>query len=176
MERELLDRQLAGTSHPGDDSRRRSISSWKFVAGRDGAMSIYHLATVFDGVQQITATTPGLTPLADRAKFKAANKFLARDFPELEKVRHAVAHVGEKMKSKAKFAEHAFSGDISELGIGTGRTAGLTFSNNFVDDRFTNTWEGKVLSYALNLETLKKLVAIRDEIWGAFAGGVQRSA
>lgn len=160
-------KQLTGASNLPKQFLKE-LPRWPFLAGRDGAMTIYHFSIALEGLQTNIAKCPTLTPYVERPLLKSANKLLRKYFPDLEQIRHSVAHTADKMKTPEKHAEHSFSGSYSGLGIAIKKSTQVTIINSFQDRLFTNTWEGKVLSYELSQDTWKKLIAIKKEVWAAF--------
>lgn len=153
-------RSQAGPQHPA--------FGWMFVAARDGGMSIYHAYTVLDGVRHTLATTKELTALVDRKALKAAGGVFHTHFRSFVDVRDAIAHIGEKMKTPEKFAEHSFSGSFEREGIKAENVKGLTLTNHLAGRRYTNTWEGKLMTYELSGESLARLDEAKQHLWSAF--------
>jgi hypothetical protein len=165
----MLDRHTKlrreGGAADGELERLQRAGRWRYVAGRDGAMTVYHFATVFAAIQTTTAASPSIS--ADRSFFKRANKLLDRAFPSLIRLRDSIAHAGWRVKTTARYSNSSVSGGFSKDGLEV-RADKVSFSNSFVNRNFTNTWQGKAYSYELSKESLAQLVAARNEIWSAF--------
>jgi hypothetical protein len=146
----------------------KPIFRWPFIAARDGAMSIYHAYTILDGIRQSLATTTELAELVDRKALKAAGNIFHSHFQSFEDVRDAVAHIGEKMGTPAKFDRHSFSGSFEGEGIKADDVKGLTLSNHLAGRRYSNSWRNKVLTYELSGESLDRLDEARRHLWAAF--------
>jgi len=148
-------------------------NGWQFLAARDGAMTIYHFATTLSGINETVAELSEFKTLMNREKMKSANKMLSEKFPNFGEVRHAVAHVADKVKNPRKFKTHSFSGSIDSRAIKAENVSGLTISNMLVDRQFTNTWNGKLLTYELSQTTIDHLNCVRKEVWEAFRDAEQ---
>jgi hypothetical protein len=82
-------------------------------------------------------------------------------------MRDAVNHIGEKMKTPKKFAEHAFSGSIDSRAIKADNVKRMTMSNVLDGRRFTNTWEGQVLKCEISQLSLSRLTEAKQHLWAA---------
>jgi hypothetical protein len=91
------------TQHSLISDVRDIARPWVFVAGRDGAMSIYHFAKSMEGMMAFLGQCPTVLDKVDRTKLRSARKMLRELFPDFEAVRHAVAHAGELMKDPDTF-------------------------------------------------------------------------
>jgi hypothetical protein len=143
------------------------VGEWAFVAARDGVMSIYHAYTVLDGIRQTVVDCPTLNEMIDRQALRAAGKIFHDYFRTFEDMRDAVGHVGEKMKTPEKFAEHSYSGSVSTGAIKAEKITGLTMSNILDGRRFTNTWEGKILTCDISQRSLDRLGEAKQHLWAA---------
>jgi hypothetical protein len=140
---------------------------WSFVAARDAAMSIYHAYTVLDGVRQTLAGCPRLNDMTDKRALRSAGQIFHTYFRSFEDMRDAVSHIGEKMKTPKKFAEHAFSGSIDSRAIKADNVKRMTMSNVLDGRRFTNTWEGQVLTCEISQLSLSRLTEAKQHLWAA---------
>jgi hypothetical protein len=135
---------------------RQAARGWKFLAGRDGAMTIYHFGIAAEGVRRALGLCPTLRPAVDILALRRATKACRSHFPAFEKMRHAVAHAAEKLKTPKQRKEHAVGG---KLNIGQNFIPGNTFQTS---------WESEVLTYGLSKESLDAMESDRRAIWAAF--------
>lgn len=131
-------------------------------------MSLYHAYTVLDGVRQSLAECTELAAMVDRRELKAAGDIFHTHFRSFERVRHAVGHAGDKMKTPEKFAEHSFSGSYDTRAMKIENTKGLTITNQLEGRRFTNTWAGEIVSYEISSASLQRLEQAKQHLWAAF--------
>ena len=165
----LFDSVKATQAQTHDHSMTLKLASWAFVPCRDGAMSIYHAYTVLDGVRQTLKAAPELLAMVDRRELKAAGDVFHTQFRTFEAMRHAVAHVGDKMKTPEKLEEHAIKGAFDFGGIRIeGQKGYSTISNLLNGRRYSNSWNGKILSYEISDQSLLHLQGAQYHLWSAF--------
>jgi hypothetical protein len=142
----------------------RGAHSWMFIAGRDGAMAIYHFGMAMKGIRtSLGKQCPTLLDLADRTKLRSAKKSLKDMVPNFEDVRHAVAHAGEVMNDRDTSDRHSIS--IPERLVKK-----LIYRNCFDSNgKFRNTYNGKLQEYELSSQTLAELNRILQEFYSAFS-------
>jgi hypothetical protein len=141
---------------------------WAIIAARDGAMTVYHFYDAFDGIRKTTRACPTLARHVDWSHFKAVEKLYRAHFPDYVDLRDSIGHAGDKMATPELFAEHSFTGSVDSRLLKAGGTVNLTMTNCLENRKFTNTWEGKILSYEVSAKTQGHLEAARDHIWAAF--------
>lgn len=150
-----------------DEGRRLGASGWQFIAGRDGAMTLWHFAKSIETIRTAHLDRrlyPILVGLVDFSKTREAEREFKKLFPEFYDVRLAVAHAGEI----AADMEHAVIGPSSKLGINIDAGASVWMSNCFVGRSFTVTFEKQILSYPLTRESLAALDRIKRIFFSAF--------
>ena len=128
------------------------LSAWSRIACRSGAMDI---GLIFK--------CPTLAGNVDRALLKQANATFAKSFPAFEKLRHSVAHSGELSKSHEAIAENALKEnvEVAPFVLISANGKGLPMGN-IINDTFTNTIAGQIVSYNVNAETVKALRDTQD--------------
>jgi hypothetical protein len=142
--------------------------SWQKLAGRDGAMTIFHFGKALAGAGMTLGSCPTIRRGLDATKLRSARKLFNQKFPRNEDARHAVAHAGELWSTPAKVdkniaREPRHMAEFMGCGIDE-----LVVRDSFVGGRFTNTFEGKVISYELNRLTLSDLEHVKYEFYSAF--------
>jgi hypothetical protein len=153
---------------------RRIGGGWQFIAGRDGAMTIWHIG---QSMQTIRARLnklecPVLVDLIDFSHTREALRQFKASFPEFYDLRIAVAHSGEIFGDM----EHAVKGPYSQMGLKINEGASTWFQSSFVGRSFVNTFEGKLLSYELSKASFDELNRIKKLFFLAFAGASEELA
>lgn len=142
---------------------------WATISARDGAMSIYHFGRTIEGFYDTWSNAPYLRENFGRA-VKNADKALRIAFPNFINARDAVSHSGGRGRNPSQQDIHAYLGPWanSQMSI-RGNDTEILLVDNMSNRQYSNTWEGKVISYEISLQSALKLAAIRDEIFNAFA-------
>ena len=141
---------------------------WQFIAARDGAMTIFHFAKSLDALKASVGDCAPVSGHIDHNDFRAARRKFREAFKDFEPVRHAVAHSGELAKNAKSRARNAFSGNHSGPGIEIEGSTGVMINSQLVGRTFTNTYEGKIVSYDLSWENWAILDGIVASILGLF--------
>jgi hypothetical protein len=142
--------------------------SWRRLAGRDGAMTIFHFGKSIEGAGKTLGACPTVLRGLDKSKLRSAKKMFADLFPNYEVIRHAIAHEGELWSTPTKMEKNIVNkpenmGSLSGLGIDT-----LIIRGSFIKDYFTSTIGGRVYSYDLSRATLANLEHVKFEFYSAF--------
>lgn len=144
-------------------------SAWQFMAGRDGAMTIYHFGVALEATRQSLGLCSTMSAKIDHQRFRAAAKEFRTFFPTYEKMRHAVAHISDQSKSPNKRQEHEVRGDKSVPGlVSVSGNSTMTLTEGFNNQTFAMSWEGEFLTYDLAQASLDKLDEVRATIWSLF--------
>jgi hypothetical protein len=131
------------------------LTRWTLIAGRDGAMTIYHFAKVLESIRQFAfLDCPTFKSRIDHHQLRAAQKMFDKWFPDALRLRHAVAHSVELDKNLKSKARHS-------RGI-------LTIRNAYVGTRFVNTHEGKAYSYEMSAQTVSHLKQVQSTFYKPF--------
>ncbi|MEE3502375.1 hypothetical protein [Acidiphilium acidophilum] len=144
------------------------ISDWRFIAARDGAMTLYHFSEVMQMLRNVRSRSRTLYDNLDLEIYKSANRKMQSLIPNLEKLRHGVAHVTKKTSSKEAMTEHGLTDTQGEYGIKITGCSSINVTDCFYGDRFIHNWEGKMLSYDVNFTTVKNVQDIKDLMWSSF--------
>jgi len=156
----------------------RSIGSWRFIAARDGAMSIYHFGAALEGARYSISQCKSLFSHIDRNKLKESSQVFKSGFLMSEKMRHAIAHAGELFTRKDKAREHSFRGEYKTPHISLkNESPNLTMivSNGLQGNMFTNTFMGEIVTYAVDETSLSTLIISRDHFYDALENVNQHS-
>jgi hypothetical protein len=135
---------------------------WLFLACRDGAQSIYHFRKSMDAANGHLFRLPPFSDICDRALLGQANDVFSAAFPDFEKMRHAVAHAGELLRSERAIEENSFKKPIDVPGL-------LNVSNpeslvgapgGLVGRTFHASIAGEMYNYELSQTSLETLCEV----------------
>lgn len=146
----------------------KEISDWRFIAARDGAMTLYHFSEVMQFLRNVRARSVSLYENLDHDIYKQANQKMESLVPNLEKIRHSVAHVTDKTRSVELHDKHALRESHKGLGIAVEGSVKITITDSFHGNNFSHNWEGQILSYEVSHKTFLKLAEIKLLMWSAF--------
>ena len=151
------------------DGQLRMFLSWKLIAARDGAMSIYHFTKAMEGANYWANKSKSIGPFVQREVTKAAGKNLREAFPRIEAIRHAVAHAGEINKSRDHVKEHSIQRGLDNSFVKSDNTSNVIINNCLSGATFTMTWQGELLEYDINSVSAQALQAVRNLYFSAFS-------
>lgn len=139
--------------NPPPSISRAVASRWRFVACCECVLELYHLRARLQKIQSIQLRKcPSLRPLIDISRLRAARKQLDEYFPDIETLRHAIAHKGE---NEAHPEIHAPDGLFALTGI---REA----------DVFSVPYHGQFRRLAITAESLERIGEVVVEFISAF--------
>jgi hypothetical protein len=161
------------TSPTLSNEQASMLKEWVRLAGRDGAMSIYHFGMTLRATQKlIFRDCPVLSSRLGNAKskFRTVNKSFNRTFPRWEKLRQAVAHAAENFSDPDERPKHFVAGPLSIEGLPRqgGAETKIALYNVIAGRQFVYTFEKQVCSYQLSKESLNRLGEIRDMYYFIF--------
>ena len=149
--------------------RAKTFSGWRFMASRDAAMAVFHFSKALDAFKQGVSGCATLAKVIDHQKFRDARRKFRADFPNFADVRHAVAHVAELRSTPKSREKHTAKGPSTVgSGIIVGAGARVHISEGLTDRTFTNTYEGKLVTLDITVESLMKLDNVLALIEEAF--------
>ena len=140
----------------------------QFVAGRDGAMSIYHFGKTIEAIGTQIARCPNLFAKLNRNKLRTVRRHLRAEFPYFEAVRHAVAHLAELGATPEKAEENSVAGPFVFAGITIAPGSNVTLRNTLYNNQYVNTFDGEIQAYEVSEKTYEALVSIRVECYEIF--------
>ena len=123
-----------------NEEMMRNISSWLFIACRDGAMQIFHFGKILNTLNTRLSKCPTLASHINSKELKLANSAFRSTFKDHEGVRHSVGHQGEVTLEPERNA---------------GNTALMI--DCLADRQYMTSYEGKVLSYYISEGTVAEL-------------------
>ena len=130
------------------------VRSWMFIAGRDGAMTLYHFAQTLSSIRGSFGSCPTFRATVDHPAIRQAEKDLKAAFPAIDALRNAVAHWGELDKNPAEAQRH-YVGNIKH-------------SSNFQGDAFIFSFEGEIVDYHLTDASALAINDIARRVLSAF--------
>lgn len=147
-----------------------SNSAWQYIAGRDGAMTIWHFYEAMERVRKSLDARkyPVLTSLIDFEPIRKAVADLKAAFPAFEQLRHSVAHSGDAIVAHEKHG--AINPKIPEMTI----NGKMFISTGFINDHFTNTFDGKLQSYELSVSSLAAIDLAMTTFLSGFAPAAEK--
>lgn len=147
----LLLYQLA--NQPPSSISRSVARRWRFVACNECVLELYHLRARLEKIQSVQLRKcPSLRAAIDISKLKIARKKLDEYFPDIEPLRHAIAHKGQ---NEAHPEIHAPDGQYALTGF---REV----------DIYSAPYEGKLRHLALTNQSLQQITEVVAEYLSAF--------
>lgn len=138
---------------PPPSISRAVASRWRFLACGECVFELYHLRARLEKIQSVLLRKcPSLRPFIDIPRLRAARKQLDGYFPDIESLRHAIAHKGE---NEAYPEIHAPDGLFALTGF---REA----------DVVSIPYEGKLGRLAITSESLERMSEVVVQFVGAF--------
>lgn len=142
---------------------------WKLIAARDGAWSINNFGSAMQYFRAGFGGIPTLSGLIEHDALRAAQKQFETWFPDFPLMRHALAHVPESTMNQHKRDENYYRGPFASDGMIIEGTQTLIMIKNSLKGRtYQTTFSGRLLSYDVNDDTLKKLVQAKDLFFSGF--------
>jgi hypothetical protein len=140
------------------DVERDVARRWRFVAGHECVMQLWHLKHRLNNIRGIKVKKcPSLASCIDFVRLRAAAKALSQAFPGIEELRHAVAHAGE---FEAEPEVHAPDGMFALTKLGE-------------DGQFSAPFRGQVYQLDISEQSLRTLTEVVEECFGAFRGAAE---
>lgn len=169
---ELFDFAIRETLNDDNQEVSKTIREWPFMAGRDGAMTIYHFGMVLRALNDQLPNCPTAFRNVPRPKLGEANYLYKTAFPAMEQIRNAVGHEAELSLTTNQIAQHALDGPHKSVFLSAPHVTGFLTGN--LDNRFYSvTFNGKLLRYEVSVSTrdiLNKIATLMAEaISEAFA-------
>ena len=144
------------------------MTAWKFIAGRDGSMQLYHVGKALGYVDSARKRSQTLASHMDLPEYKLADKLFTSSFPGHENVRHAVGHAAE---FSDRMDEHIAKGSPSNRvpGVELEDDATIMIPEGFEGKKYFSTVDGRAVSYDLSNESLAKLESVHQHLCKGFA-------
>ena len=138
---------------PPPSISRTVARRWRFIACHECVLELFHLRARLEKIQSVKLRAcPSLRPLIDTSLLRSARKRLDEYFPDIEALRHAVAHKGE---NEAHAEVHAPDGQYALTGF---REA----------DRFSIPYQGRLRCLDITDQSLQRIIEVVTEYFAAF--------
>lgn len=157
--------------YPADRVEARDFESvligWKWIAARDAAMTIFHVAKTLEATRAKSGRCVFLRNTVDFPAFKRARKLFEAQFPNFDTIRHGVAHSAEITSTPKRRAENSYDGDYDSP-LARIRDSTGTLLKGLHARTFTNTYDGKIVSFDVSWENWKRLDDLVVAVFRAF--------
>jgi hypothetical protein len=126
---------------------------WRFIASNECILELFHLRARLEKIRSVKLRScHSLRAFLDISKMRSASKKLDEYFPDIEALRHAIAHKGE---NEAHPEVHAPDGHYALSGF-------------FEPDRFSAPYEGQVRYLDITDQSLQRIEEVVVEFLSAF--------
>jgi hypothetical protein len=126
---------------------------WRFIACNECVLELYHLRSRLEKIRSVQLRNcPSLRKYLDSYKMRCASKRLDEYFPDIEPLRHAIAHSGE---IEAHPETHAPNGKYNLTGFRE-------------PDRFSTGYEGQLRYLDITSQSLEKIQEVVAMFFSAF--------
>jgi hypothetical protein len=154
----LIQESFKTNNNPTEES----AFGWVFIAARDAAITVYHFCVSLDAIGAQVQFCPTVRSKFDFDALKTARKLFRSQFSAAEKIRHAVAHQAELLKSTAAMTR-------TRDGRSGGRSStGILSIGNLLGRRYETTHDGEQISFEISKESLARLEGVVARVYGAF--------
>jgi hypothetical protein len=144
------------------------LMDWRQIAGRDGALTIYHYSMSAAGVRKALSLCPGLQAQINHDTLRKAIKGFAAAFPGNLYIRHAVAHAAETARTPDDVSEHGIVGAFRSPSFDLTLAEPAIICGVIDGRRYSEGWKGQIFEYELSQASVDKLVATTQAIYAAF--------
>lgn len=139
--------------HPTQSISRDIARRWQFVACNECILELFHLRSRLEKIQSVKLRhCPSVRADVNMSRLKEARKKLDDYFPDIEPLRHTIAHKGQ---NEAYADVHAPDGGFALFGFRE-------------PDRFSAPYEGKLRYLDITQESLKRIREVVAEYLNAF--------
>lgn len=150
---------MAEMRNDTERANRRKHIDWKYVAARDGAMSIFHFGKTIEGTRSSFHHVPAIKEHVDHDILREAKKDFDKNFPMYIKMRHALAHAGELTSTPKSHDNNTIKGSASKAGIVFGPEAeGGMVTNSLHNHQYISTYKGEMISYMVTQQSLDFMI------------------
>ncbi|MES2271331.1 MAG: hypothetical protein V4533_10635 [Pseudomonadota bacterium] len=151
--------------------RRSTLSgryvTWGNMGARCGAMAVYSFYQILQAAGAIANKCPTIIQYQDHDIKRAATKLFDANFPNFAGVRYHAAHPGEPA-AKGSDAHSINTGVNIEGVMDIASGVQVFMSGTMIDDHYTCTYEGNMISYHVHIATVNKLMDVLLEYFRSF--------
>jgi hypothetical protein len=142
------------------------MMAWTRIAAKSGSLSIYEFHRLEQAIDKLVKRCPTLESMIDKDARRHGSRLFDENFPDFANVRLFAAHGREMTDNPEKFAKHSISAHNSgRISIDAQNTS---IQDVLVGRTYTNTSNGKVVSYDISMETLTKLQEVLERRFATF--------
>lgn len=139
--------------NPPASISKSAASRWRFVACNECVLELYHLRARLDRIQSVQLRKcPSIREFIEISNLRSARKKLDEYFPDIEALRHAIAHSGE---NEAYPEKHAPDGRYALVGFRE-------------PNRFSAPYEGQLRYLEITEQSLQRIIEVVAEFFDAF--------
>jgi hypothetical protein len=150
---------------PGATALPLDFIRYRRIAARDAALNLYHFKYSLRAIKKNLPKSVALSARIDAVAIRNALKYFNSNFPNIDQVRHAVAHAGELFSNVAKMRQNESNSTITGHGF---THQGRWFSEAMSGRIYTVGIEGKAFFVVADQSTLLKLGSIISMVDLAF--------
>jgi hypothetical protein len=132
--------------------------NYQIIAARDGALNIYHFGCCLAAIKKQVPASPVHAGKVDAIKLRAARRQFRADFPNIDSVRHGIAHAAELYKSPADMKRNR----LRMSGFLLSPTESVFFPSRLAERTYSVGIDGTMFSVQLDQSSVAKLQHIRD--------------
>jgi hypothetical protein len=140
---------------------------YRIIAARDGALNVYHFGKTLDAIKSFAPRCPAAAFTVSMIDLDNASKQFNEAFPNIDIIRHAIAHAGELNDAPTKLKSNTTRRSRNAHGISVG--PGALFTHGLYQRSYHIGRSGKVFTLAIDQATLKKLTELTNLIRNAFS-------
>jgi hypothetical protein len=154
-----------------------TTGGWQSMAGRDGALSLYHFGSAIEGLKGSLRPCPALNAKVDNQQLRMAGKIFESAFPGYVAIRHAVAHVADFSQTLTEKMKHAIRGLFKVKGfLSEDPTSIAWLPGNMNGNTYAVSYKGEAFAYDLNRDNADRLRAVKDRVYSAFRAATASNA
>ena len=147
-----------GESHASRNPQDQLRSKWIFIGARVGALCLYDFFQDTQAINNNLRFCPTIVPMVDMTAKREAQKLMQSRFPGFADVRTAAAHPGEVNSTPQKMEANTVAAAV--VGRGFSGDGTVNISGSILNGDYTNTLEGRVVSYSLSNASVSDLQTI----------------
>jgi hypothetical protein len=169
-----FNRQRRGQSQTGvmpwyvtqDAEAISDIKEWRFVAARDGAITLFNLRDALDAITAALHQCPTIKGYTKSDEFrKLKSIYDTQYFPKIKLARHAIAHSGE---ASGVTNRHSVKSPIPDVGVEGSSDSKFFLGEGLFGREFRATFSGHVVGYELSTTSLDHIARTINGIYSQF--------
>jgi hypothetical protein len=145
-------------------------NGWRFIAGRDGAMSLYHFRQAMKHANSWAQKDGILSKHIDRATIKSATVKFDDRFPHIDKIRDSVSHSSDLLRTEKEIRENFVSATFRRADMPQiEREVELVHNDHFNERLFVTYFKKQQFSYELSEASLYILQEVENLFFSAYS-------